>query len=243
MSNSDNDNDLASLSVNDSSIQILSSGEKKSIRKITRLNEKFKTKISTVFDFTLIYIEKLKNAGILLPDIYDAYFTEDKLVFECEYVGENILHSLDPESFSETIKNKRIFPFIFDCLKNAQNADINFDPHPKNYVLQDGYLTYVDFTPPWYQDYYDLRIETATNPLEKSILKDFFECFHPSNIGYHLGGVMLKMNHLLEDKLPLLFDELLKEGIVSGNYDNFIERAKEIKRREILREESEFYLL
>ncbi len=78
---------------------------------------------------------------------------------------------------------------------------------------------------------------------EKSVLKDFFECFHPSNIGYHLGGDMLKMNPLLEDKLPLLFDELLKEGIVSGSYENFIQRAKEIKRREILREESEFYLL
>ena len=224
-------------------MQILSRGDKKSIKKITRLNQGFKANISTVFDFTLIYIDKLKDAGINLPEIYEAYFTEDELVFECEYVGENILDYLKPENFENTIKNKLIFPFILSCLKKAQIAEINFDPHPKNYVLHEGNLTYVDFTPPWYEDYYSLRIETATHLEEKSVLKDFFECFHPTNIGYHLGGDILKMNYLLEEKLPLIFDELLKEGIISGNYQTFLKKAKQIKRREILREESKFYLL
>ena len=224
-------------------MQILSKGGRKSIKKITRLNDKFKANISTVFDYTLIYVEKLKNAGISLPEIHEAYFTEDELVFECEYVGENILSFLEPEKFEETIKNKQIIPFILDCLKKAQNADINFDPHPKNYVLREGILTYVDFTPPWYDDYYSLRLGVATEVNEKSVLEDFFDCFHPTNIGYHLAGDLLKMNHSLEDKIPLLFDELLKEGIVSGEYLNFLEKAKDIKKREILREESNFYLL
>ena len=235
--------DLASLSVNDSSMQILSRGGKKSIKKITRLNKHFKTHVSTVFDYTLIYVEKLKDAGISLPEIYEAYFTEDELVFECEYVGENILNFLDPDNFEETIENRTIFPFILDCLKKAQNADINFDPHPKNYVLEEGVLTYVDFTPPWYDDYYSLRLESSLDVTEKSVLAEFFDCFRPVNIGYHLAGDLLKMNPALEEKLPLLFEELLKEEIVSGDYLNFVTKAKEIKRREILREESNFYLL
>jgi hypothetical protein len=235
--------DLSSLSVNDSSMQIITRGDKKSIKKVTRINKEFRENISLIFQYTLNYIKSLQMADISLPEIYESRHTDDELIFECEYVGENILNYLEPENFEDTIKEQKIFPYILQCLKNAQISNINFDPHPKNYVLKDGLLNYVDFTPPWHEDYYSLRKGISNSPKDKKILEEFFECFNPENIGYHLAGDLLKLNLELESKLELLYKELLKKNIVSGTYTAFLDKAKEIKRRETLREELDIYLL
>tara|TARA_Y100000590_G_C15663310_1_gene993513 strand:+ start:368 stop:1099 length:732 start_codon:yes stop_codon:yes gene_type:complete len=234
---------LASFSVNDSSMEIIEDGLNRKIRKIIRLNESIKKEVSLVFKYTLNYIEQLKDAGIDLPKIYENYHTDEEIIFVCEYMGENITDYVQPNRFETTLKDENIFQYMFDCLKKAQNADINFDPHPKNYVLQDGIITYVDFTPPWHQNYYDLRISNSSNESEEKVMKEFFLCFHPNEIGYHFAGDLLKMHDNIYPMLPLLYKELSSRNIISSSYKDFISKAEMIKKRELAREENNIYLL
>ena len=229
--------------MNDSSIEIITDGSKRYIRKVTRLNDSIKKEIKSVYDLTINYIEQLKNADIVIPSIFESQYTNEEIIFICDYVGENITEYVHPDRFEKTLRDEQIFEFIFSCLKKAQNANINFDPHPKNYVIDQDIMTYVDFTPPWLQDYYDLRISNSSSHKEESIMKNFFRCFHPEEIGYHLAGDLIKMHNNIYPFLPLLHEKLLERNIISGDYNHFLTRAESIKDRELAREENNIYLL
>jgi len=235
--------DLTSFSVNNSSIEIISDGSKKYIRKVTTLNNSLKKEIKFVYELTIKYIEQLKNAEIPIPSIFESKCTDEEIIFICDYVGENIVDYVHPDRFEKTLRDEQIFEFVFSCLKKAQDANINFDPHPKNYVIEQNIITYVDFTPPWLQDFYDLRIDNSSSQREESIMKDFFRCFHPDEMGYHLAGDLIKMNNNIYPFLPLLHEKLLERNIIYSDYNDFLERAESIKDRELAREENNIYLL
>lgn len=243
MNNKYDKSDLASFSVNDSSIEIIIEGPKKNIRKAIRLNDSIKKEIKFVYEYTLNYVEQLNNAGINLPRIIESNHTDEEIIFICEYVGENITDYVHPDRFEDTLRNKQIFQFIFDCLEKAQTADINFDPHPKNYVINEGIMTYVDFTPPFHQDFYDLRAFNCSSEEEKRVIEEFFRCFHPDEIGYHLAGDLIKMHNNIYPLLPLLYEALLRRDIIAIGYNDFLARAETIKNRELAREEKNIYLL
>ena len=114
------------------------------------------------------YVEDLLSAEIPIPrKYYTQKYYHGILNYECEYAGENILHMFEPEKLEQTIFSEIILNQIIEILKKARLKKLYFDPHPKNFVIQDNQISYVDFTPPWKKKYFTLRLSIANNNEKK----------------------------------------------------------------------------
>jgi len=235
-------NDLSDFSVLGTSIEIVNSNGDIIIKKETQLHESFKENEEDIFIMICQYIQKLKKAKISIPRILYKNCEKEKIIFHCEYAGENIVNKVKRSQIHDTINNTNIFEQIFEMLTKIQKAKIYFDPHPKNYVLLDGNISYVDFTPPWVKKYFILRLSYA-NKKEKKILKDFFGCMHYKEIGYHLAADILKVDQNNYDVLSLLYSKMKEIKIINNNYDKFVERVESIINKEKVREVENLYLL
>ena len=145
-------------------------------------------------------------------------------------------------NIKNTLLNTDIFDQMFVIIEKAQHAKLHFDPHPKNYVVLDGNLSYVDFTPPWLEGYFNLRLSKAQGE-EVKILQDFFGCMHFEELGFHLAGDLIKIDHDNYKNLPFLHQRLIERGLISKSYDEFITRAESIIEKEKRREKNNVFLL
>jgi hypothetical protein len=233
---------LSQHSVLDSSIIIKQSGGDKFVKKTIRLNTNLEKHTKEIFSFIGKYIDKLQSADIPLPKIIDSNFTHGQLTYICEYGGENILGMVKRGQLENTINCTTIFNQIMGIIKKAQKTNTYFDPHPKNFVILNDKLSYVDFTPPWLEEYFDLRLSKAKGN-EVKILEDFFSCMHFKELGFHLVGDLLKIDNNNYKNLSLLYQRLIKRGLIGKGYDEFIKKAKSIMKKEKRREKKNIYLL
>ena len=177
-----------------------------------------------------------------MPKVINSKYTPGKLFFSCEYAGENILHMVKSDQLKNTISSSSVFSQIIDILLKAQSSKLYFDPHPKNFVLENGFVSYVDFTPAWTKKYFEIRLSVATIK-EKKILTNFFKCMHYDELGYHLCGDLLKIDSKNYENVDVLHSELLKKKMVLNNLDKFLIHAKSIVSKEKAREKEKLFLL
>tara|TARA_B110000438_G_C15609166_1_gene561453 strand:- start:157 stop:519 length:363 start_codon:yes stop_codon:yes gene_type:complete len=111
---------------------------------------------------------------------------------------------MNSEVLENTIQKTSFFDQILDMLQIIQKGKLYFDPHPKNYVLENNALNYIDFTPPWIDPYFKLRFSRC-NYDEIGRLRDFFNCMHYGEMGYHLAGGLLKIDKNNISHMPLIF--------------------------------------
>tara|TARA_B100000035_G_C21033006_1_gene569376 strand:- start:3269 stop:3793 length:525 start_codon:yes stop_codon:yes gene_type:complete len=164
------------------------------------------------------------------------------ITYVFDYAGESVLDMMDSNNIKNNSNSKKIIQKIFAIIKRAQDAKIFFDPHPKNFVLKNEVLTYVDFTPPWTSPYFELRKNLAS-AMDKEVLENFFYCMHWEQLGFHIAGDLLKIDPNNEDNLFFFYEELIDKGMVNGDFELFCTCAKKIIERENMREKNKIFLL
>ena len=70
-------------------------------------------------------------------------YKSGKIIFICEYIGENILNMVKSDQLETTILSGSVYNQMVDILFKARSSKLYFDPHPKNFVLENNILSYV----------------------------------------------------------------------------------------------------
>ena len=198
--------------------------------------------IGQVKDFTLEYISRLKSSGIPFPGIKEYYIEDNKIFFVCNYMGENLFKLIIEKDPKDLIKKNEILLQIFNIFKKAKEANLDIDPHPKNFVLEGNKIYYVDFSPPYLPEYNKLVINNIAEKY-RGLAKRNFAAFSPSELGYHFAGDLLKENNEFEKIMPNLYSYLKQEEIIDGSFEKFIKRANEIKKIELERVRRKVFLI
>jgi len=231
---------LRQFSVLDSRFDCFEEGGVTLIRKETRLHRDLQRSSRDLDRLIRRYVGLLQEARVPLPAIVRSEAEGERLVYVCEYKGPNILQAL--EGLPEILKDPALLPQIFSILQKAQESHLNFDPHIKNFVVDQGVVSYVDFTPPWLPEYYEIRLSVASSE-EREILTPFYRCMEPENLGYHFCSDFLKMDAANLAFMPELYRLLEKKGLIQGDYKGFLGRCEQIKNDELRRERNGVYLL
>jgi hypothetical protein len=177
------------------------------------------------------YFQDLTQAGIPLPALHQNYLENGTLTFISKFQGDNLMIKFDQSKLSEVIQ----------ILKKAQLAGLHLDPHPKNFVVSDK-VYYVDFCPP-YSAKYNEQVLRFYQGEEGELIRKNLECFHPSQLGFHLAADLIKEDDKFMQLLPELFEDLKTAGVVHCDYQDFLTRAREIKEIELERARKNLYLL
>lgn len=233
--------DLDKFSVIRSKFEIFEDQGINYIKKEITLTSLKDSMCSQVKGFTVEYISKIIESGIPLPDIKEHYIKNNKIFFICKYMGENI-HQLFIKESLDFIKNKELLSQITDIIKKAQKSNIYIDPHPKNFVLKNNKLYYVDFSPPYLPEYNNLVIAN-TEEKHKGLVKKNLEAFSPNEIGYHFAGDLLKEDNKFGNIMLGLYSYFKEERIINGSFEEFIKKANEIKNIELERVRRNVFLI
>tara|TARA_Y100000996_G_C22557199_1_gene655930 strand:- start:3651 stop:4376 length:726 start_codon:yes stop_codon:yes gene_type:complete len=235
-------NNLSDLSAIGTEFEITDYDNQKAIRKITNLNEKFHDHNNEIINQISLFISNLELAGIELPRIYDVQKESASIIFICEYSGDTVVENFQAHSLEDFITNTTYFDQMLEIIKKVQSADLHLDPHPKNFVLASEKITYVDFTPPYGDKYFNLRLSLA-NDNEDQILNDFFNTLNKESLGYHLAGDIMKIDTENYHHLPMLYKKMSELNIIQPNYEYFIKRLNEIINIEKGRELGNIFLI
>jgi len=233
---------LEAFSVLDSKFDKLAGNQDGFISKTVNLNAELRPHREDVKKSILSYYDKLVAAGLPVPKIAEIQSDEKSFTFVCEYKGLNILQYLESESLGDTLKHPEIYNQIFAVFKKAKENLLYLDPHIKNFVIEEGQVSYVDFTPGWLPEYFDLRLSLASDK-EQEILKSFFKCMHYDVLGYHFISDFFKMADENKVFAKEAYAVLKKTDLISGDYDSFFEKVELIKNNELARETENIYLL
>jgi hypothetical protein len=235
--------DYASFSVNNLAITKKKINGLELVVKKTNLHSSLSRRTEEVFDLVNTYIDNLNKFEIPVPKIIEKSYSGRQLVYVSKFEGENLFRIFKPENISDSLKSKtKIIESILQILKKAIDSGIHLDPHPKNFVLKKSKVHYVDFTPPYSNEYSRLRLSIA-NEKEKNILKDFFKCFEPKNIIYHFLGDILKIDTGLEVYAKELFSIIKAYDDSNLSFEEFLIKSKSIIKIEKKREEKNIFLL
>lgn len=235
-------NDLSKFSVHDAHFsEIIAEGQRR-IRKKIRLNPLFKPHGGTIYRLILEYVDSLRKAGIPLPSIRESDVNEEEISFVCDFNGPNILQLIDASRSESLFDEPSLLDQVLSILKRAADAKIHFDPHIKNFVVDQGKVFYVDFTPPFGQAYFDLRLSLADDH-DRNILIPFFGCMHPEVLGYHFAADFMKLDSHYRKIMPRLFLLIREKGLAADPFEDFMEKAGEIIRKERHREKERVFLL
>jgi hypothetical protein len=235
-------NDLSKFSVNDAHFsEIIAEGGKR-IRKRIRLNPLFKPHGETIYRLILDYVDSLRKAGIPLPSIRESKASAEEISFLCDFNGPNILQTIDASRPESLFVEPALLDQVLSILKRAADAKIYFDPHIKNFVADQGKVFYVDFTPPFGQAYFDLRLSVADDH-DRNILIPFFGCMHPEVLGYHFAADFMKLDSHYRKIMPRLFPLIKEKGLAADPFEDFIGKAEEIIQKERRREKERIFLL
>ena len=212
------------------------------IEKTTKLHPDLICHSEELFQCTEEYIEDLIKAEIPLPKVLRSEYEPGVFIFQCEYAGENILDKFKFNKLDNTINQSSIFDQMIDILYKAKSNKVNFDPHPKNFVMDNEALHYVDFTPPWKEKYYLIRLSVSKKK-EAILLKRFFDCMDFDVLGYHLCADILKIDNKNYKYIEVLHEKLARKNMVSRNKYDFNKLVENIMLTEKKREIKKIYLL
>lgn len=234
--------EFTQYSFQDSRFDIISDGKQKLIRKATNLNNTLAPHWNSIYTEVLQYFQTLVDLNMPIPSLIETTANANSFTFICSFQGDNVMNLLDPNKPQLLLEQEGMLKQVLDILKQAQEGNIYFDPHIKNFVIQNGTVHYVDFTPPWTKNYFDIRLSIA-NDKERNILIPFFDCMKPQTLGYHFAADFLKMSSQYQSIMPTLFDILSKTNLVEGTFENFLNIANDIMKKEKTRERENTFLL
>lgn len=234
--------DLSQFSVQSAHFSILEKDGRKLILKETLLHDTIRQHWKPLYTQVLNYLGDLVRHGIPLPKVRETSASEKSLIFFCDYKGPNILQSLPISQPESLLNHPDLLEQVLVILKQAKDANLSLDPHIKNFVIQDGIVSYVDFTPPWTPEYFDLRLSIASSE-EKEILIPFFGCMAPDVLGCHFVADFLKMNAAYQKIVPELYKLIVAHGLFDGSLEIFNQTAQEIITKERRREKMQIFLL
>ncbi len=186
------------------------------------------------------YIDLLEESGVPLPCVVRSSVEGERILYLTEYNGENIIDlgftANRFDAFEENIRG------MAHVISRARDADLMLDPHPKNFVFENGRITYVDFYPPYSEEYVQLRMKTAPES-HQSIIRKNFEYFEAGCLAAHFCGDFLNIDPAIESFFPRIHGILVDSGASPGGYDDFVETAIAIRKLEDLRIEKGIYLI
>ncbi|MFH1641371.1 MAG: hypothetical protein ABIC04_00570 [Nanoarchaeota archaeon] len=231
-------NNVENYSVIKSRLNIFEENNRKYITKEINLTALDKNSVKYIKDLTIRYIEKIKKAGIPLPLIKKHYIKDSKIFFVCEYKGCNLLQA--KKKPVDLVKDT-VFLDVVRILNKARKAKISIDPHMKNFVYSDK-VYYVDFSPPYQEEYNDLVIK-KTNESYKGLVIKNLDAFKPEMLGIHFAADLLKEDKSYLGIMQEIYEILLKEELVNLDYKQFLIKAEEIKNIEEERIRKKIFLI
>lgn len=212
------------------------------LHKEIQLHPAFHQHADALFRLTTAYADAMRGAGIPVPAIAESSLDGPRMSFLCEYKGRNLVEHFGPHLTRDFFFDDAIVHQLIDIVRAAQSAGLHFDPHLKNFVIDNGVVYYVDFSPPWGRSYYDLRLSLA-DATDRAVLEDYFPCFHPEMLGFHFASDLVKIDRQCLALLPALYTRLEARGAVAGGFDAFLTEGDRIRSRERAREVANIFLL
>ena len=226
----------------DGSYNLIKRGECSFLRKEIRLHPLLCEYVDEIYHLTVAYAEKMRLSGVPIPLIAESSFDESCLSFLCEYKGKNLVEYFGQNLARDFFSDEKIVAQVLSAVRSAQKHGLHFDPHLKNFVIDQGVVFYVDFSPPWGREYYDLRLSVAKKD-DLKVLDSYFSCFYPDVLGYHFASDLLKMDAQCHTLMTTLYQRLLEQGSINENYEKFRAEGVLIQSREWAREVRGLFLL
>ena len=221
----------SNYSVINSNVEIVKINGKYLIKKIIKNNVNLG--VSQAFLNRLIqkYVKQIHSAGINLPKIISYEVGNDDITYYCIPKGKNILEVFD---LNELIlgKGKKYLSKAIKEIEKAVLNEVNLDPHIKNFVIENDEVSFVDFTPPYIDEFIDLRMSVALDS-EKTIAKKNFEYFGPEYLYYHFVGDFFNVKkNISQTLLKEIYNLINQQASIKGSFHQFINQSKKIRSLE-----------
>lgn len=186
------------------------------------------------------YILSLKRAAIPIPEVINSYISNERIIYESTYCGKNIIEmGLNNANFGSFLPQ---IAEILDVIKSAINADLYFDPHPKNFVFEDSRIYYVDFFPPYCSELLNKRLEIAKSS-EVDLIRENYSFFTKDYLTEHFCGDFLNIDKKFEQFFYLIYKTCVEMGLSNSNLVEFSKKAKYIRGLEDERLAKGIYLI
>ena len=177
------------------------------------------------------YIDEINSSKINLPKVLSHKLEKTQITFYCEEKGINILEKFN---LNELIfgKGREYLLKIIKEIKKAVKYNLNLDPHIKNFVIKNDEISYVDFSPPYIEEYFTLRISIAKKE-EKEIIKKNFEYFKPNYLYHHFLGDFFNVDkNISNNSLKEIFGLMENELNLKQSFEKFLSTSKKIRNLE-----------
>ena len=232
---------MQNFSVVNTRIKLIEINNIKFIEKQIKLNVSLPCDLETVKGYIDKYLLSLFSAGLPMPSVQDSWIEGERITYRCKYRGQNIIERYrSPQYFLYHCEQE--LREILKIIKMAQDYNIYIDPHPKNFVHDGEEIFFVDFSPPYMEEYIDLRLSIVT-PEERPIVEKNFSYFAPEHLGYHFAGDFLNIDVNFSTCFDDLYPHILEEGLINTTCEEFKRRAKNIRALEDLRLSKDIFLM
>lgn len=230
---------LEAYSVLDTTFARAERSGKAVVCKTIRLHPSLYARGAQIFSEMRAYRNALADAGVPVPSIDAQRAGPEQIYCECEDRGDNLMQWGGPLA---VLADAAVLQQVIACVARVHAAGLALDPHIKNFVIADGLVSYVDFSPPWTADYMTLRLSVAT-PDERPVLRDYFACMQPALLGYHLASDLLKVDARCQETMSALHATLAAQQLVTPDYAAFCRQMHTIIQIEQQREAANLFLL
>ncbi len=218
------------------------SDRKKCLRKVYKPNILDIVSLSEIKQMTDRYYNQLSNVLNRVPKILNSEIKENCIIYNVEKRGKNIF---DMNFDIKTFDNFKVYiEKMVDMLNEAFISGIYIDPHPKNFVVEGDEVFYVDFFPPYSEEYNEKVLDKFKGNKESyQIVKKNLGYFKGIDIFPHFCGDFLNINKNYIKLFGEIFN-LIKPLVRDFyNYEEFVKKANEIRNLEDLRIEKGVYLV
>ena len=177
--------------------------------KTYKLNTISKKNRSKVSDIIVEYYNSLVLAKIPVSKLI-AY--DKNLNFQFSYCGDNLEDLLKTNPLNFFKENKLLFNNIIDICAKVYDNKLFFDPHIRNFTVQNGELFYIDTFPPYGNKYLDLLI--SFNPELENRIIDHFNLYAFNMVPHHFLSDFKKTFPKESKLLSLLVDMMCEKGLI-----------------------------
>ena len=234
-------NSFSKFSVINTSVKLFVDDSSSFVKKTIKPNLEYdNVSVNKIKSWIDQYIKILINAGIPLPFIRNQDVIGSNIIYDCDFMGKNIVQLFSP--LESIIDNKVILDQIIQIINSAQKNKVYLDPHPKNFVVEGGKVSFVDFTPPYQiKEYRDHRLGLESNKLKKKFIDDNFKVFSPKNLFYHFIGDFLKISSS-DNFIISLYKMISQDGFLPLDIEYGMTIARSIRKLEDERDSKEIKL-
>lgn len=237
----DSNRELSKFSVINTEVKLFKDKDGQKVRKYVISNVDLGHSVIEMQGWIREYIERMLDAGMPLPDIHEDFIENEKIVFICKFAGKNV-SQIYPE-VKKLLENSEILKKVSDIISRAQDNSLWIDPHPKNFVVEDNVVSFVDFSPPYQiEEYRSARLAVESNPVRYDIVVQNFNVFRPENLFYHFVGDFFKLTSdisLIGD----IYKTLQNRNLVHLDIDAGLDKAKSIREIEDLKFKHNIFLM